>query len=270
MKILLSILLVITILYTNTVEAQEIKIQYLANEGIFIKSEKAQILIDAIFRKEFDHLDVLPDSLINRIDKALPPYDNINLILATHVHGDHFNAQVVGNHLMANEKTIFLGPQEVISDFKKNFSSFNNISSRIETETPDFYESTTRNFQNITIRVLRVEHFGNPPWDKAENVCYLLTIGGKKILHMGDSKIENKNLEKFGLEKEEIDAAILPYWILGSVEQKNIVEKYISPKQILVVHIPLKSYSDAQNYLDKQGYKNTTALDKQFKTIIIK
>ncbi len=270
MKITIQILLFLFVVSTCRVKAQEIKIQYLANEGIMIKSEKEKILIDAMFKKEFDHLDVLPDSVLAKMEEAETPYNGLNLILATHVHGDHFNAQIVGNHLMKNNETLFMGPQEVINDFKKNFPLYENISSRIISETPDLFESKTHDFENITIRVLRVKHFGEPPWDKAENVCFLVTIGDKKILHVGDSIVDEKNLGKFGLEKEQVDVAIFPFWIVSSPTSKDIIEKYINPKQILVAHIPPKRYNAAQKYLDEQGYKNTTALDNQFETIIIK
>jgi len=247
--------------------SQTTEIQYLANEGILIKSEGYKILIDAIFTKEFDYLDVLSDSELEKFKSVKPPYLGINLILATHVHGDHFKAQYIGQHMLKNKKALFLGPQEVITNFEENFSDYEKISNRIKSETPEFFKSTTIKFKGITIDVLRVEHFGNKPWNEAENVAYLVHINNKKILHLGDGKIDVKNLVQFNLEN--IDVAILPYWQLGSLEQRSIIEKHIKPKQILVAHIPLKSYDSAQMNINTLKYKNTLALTKIFQSIVL-
>ncbi len=256
-------------LQCQLITSQKVEIQYLANEGILIKTDETQILVDAIFKKEFDYLDVLPDAELKKIEEAEDPYKSIDIILFTHLHGDHFNAQITGKHLTINKKALFFGPNETVVNFKNNFEGFQNIASRVKSETPNLFESKNITLNSIKITVLRLEHFGDSPWKEAENVAYLIFIEDKKILHLGDSNIDMKNLEKFNLANEDIDIAILPYWQLGSDQQKNIIENYIRPKQILVAHIPLKSQAKAQENIDGLGYKNTTALIEQFKTTII-
>jgi L-ascorbate metabolism protein UlaG (beta-lactamase superfamily) len=253
----------------HLLSAQKVEIQYLANQGVLIKSADAQILIDAAFQKEFEYLDVLPEAELIKIENAKPPYGGIDLILATHVHGDHFNASMVGGHLMLNKKTIFLGPNETIVNLEENFEEFQSISSRIKSETPDLYESKTIALKGVEIKVLRLEHLGTTPWKEAENVAYLITLGDKKILHVGDAKLDVKNLEKFNLAEEDIDVAILPFWQLGPAEQKNIIDNYISPKQILAAHIPPSGQANAQENIDDLGYENVVVLIEQFKTILI-
>lgn len=107
MKTILSC--IITLLFLpNFTTAQAVKIQYLANEGVFIESANTELLIDAAFKQEFDYLDVLPDTELAKIEKAEAPYKAIDIILATHVlHGDHFNAQITGSHMLRNTKTVF-------------------------------------------------------------------------------------------------------------------------------------------------------------------
>ena len=269
MKSIIYIFIIACCLKSNGTKAQNVEIQYLANEGVLIKSANTQILIDAIFNKEFDYLDVLPDSELTKIENAEAQYKSIDIILATHLHGDHFNAQIVGKHLIANKSTLFFGPYETVSNFKANFEEFQSISPRISAETPNLFEAKTITLKNTTIKILRLEHLGTSPWKEAENVAYLITIDDKKILHLGDSIIDIKNLENFGLEKENIDVAILPYWQLGSSEQKEIIKKYINPKQILVAHIPLKSYPVAQKSINSLGYKNTKVLVKSFDITVV-
>jgi len=269
MKKINRVIFLLAFLLTNFSTAQTTEIQYLVNEGVLIKSGVHKILIDAIFTKEFDYLDVLADSELEKFKTVKPPYKDIDLILTTHVHGDHFNARFIGEHIQANKKVKFLATQEVINDFSKKFGNYNAIIDRINTVTPELFTSKIVDFKGITIEVLRIEHFGTKPWSEAENTAFLIHVNGKKILHFGDGKIDLKNLKPFNLKDKNIDVAILPYWQLGSLDQKDIIEKYINPKQILVAHIPLKSYVSAQKNINTLKYKNAIAFTKIFQSIVL-
>uniref|UniRef100_UPI00404A849B MBL fold metallo-hydrolase n=1 Tax=Fulvivirga sp. TaxID=1931237 RepID=UPI00404A849B len=269
MKYLLNILPIVILSQFGLAQTPKVEIQYLANEGVLIKAGNKELLIDAAFQKEFEYLDVLPDTELAKIKNAKSPYDGIDLILATHVHGDHFNANMVGEHLMQNKNALFLGPNETVTHLKENFPEFQAISSRVKFETPDFNESQTVLLKGIEIKVLRLEHLGTSPWKEAENVAYLITIEGKKIIHFGDGKLDGKNLEKFNLPEENIDIAILPFWQLGPAEQKKNIDNFIAAKQILAAHIPPSNHSDAQVSIESLGYKNVIVLTEQFRSMTI-
>jgi L-ascorbate metabolism protein UlaG (beta-lactamase superfamily) len=254
---------------STVILAQKVEIEYLANECVLIKAENSLVIIDGVFKRKFDYLDVLSDEELSKIERAKNPYESIDFILATHFHGDHFNAELVGEHLLNNINCTFLGPSETVNNFKNDFKNYDLISNRVNVETPNLFESQIVRFKNVEITVLRFEHFGNSPWKEAENVAYLISIDGRKILHLGDSKIDAQSLAKFSLEKENIDVAIIPYWMVGSTEQKEIIEKHITPRKILVAHIPLAQYSNAQEQINALGYKNATALVEQFMTLEI-
>ena len=259
-----TLFLSISIFHPLVLVAQKVEIKYLANEGVLISAGNSRVIVDGIFKKEFDYLDVLPNEELAKIENATSPYTSIEIILVTHVHGDHFNAQLVGGHLLNNTNCKFLGPNETVSKFKSDFANFNQISNRVTAITPDYFESQKVSFNNIEIKVIRFKHFGNSPWKEAENVAYLISIDGRKILHLGDSKIDALSLAKFSLEKENIDVMIIPYWMAGSVEKREIIEKHIAPRKILIAHIPLSQYSNAQEQINELGYENAAVLVDQF------
>ena len=249
--------------------AQEVQIQYMANQGVWIKSQDKQILIDAVFDKEFEFLDVLPKTELELLDDAKPNYNEIDLILATHLHGDHFHPILTGNHLRANPKTEFFGPLETFSVFQQKFEGFQEISNRVHTDSLQLHQTSAYSLNEIKVEALRLAHFGTHPWNKAENYAYLIHLNGKKILHVGDSNLNVENISKLNLAERKIDVAILPYWQIGSSERMDLIETYIGAKQLLIAHIPLENFADAQQDITQLGYQNAKALTQQFEIIIL-
>jgi L-ascorbate metabolism protein UlaG (beta-lactamase superfamily) len=73
---------------------------YVANEGFLVKASNRKILVDALFgRFESDWCDVPSGPVIEKMEKGIEPFDQIDLILISHAHVDHFNAEIVSKHL---------------------------------------------------------------------------------------------------------------------------------------------------------------------------
>lgn len=84
------------------------KIEFVASQGVLITNSDKQILIHALLKKKFDYLGVLPDVELSKIKNAQGIYSDIDIILTTHIHDDHFNAELNGNHFANNTKARFL------------------------------------------------------------------------------------------------------------------------------------------------------------------
>ena len=88
-----------------------------------------------------------------------------------------------------------------------------------------------------------IRHSGNDhKW--VQNLGYLVTINGIKVLHVGDAELSERALGKFRFAEENIDVAILPYWFINNYDQ---VEKLINPDQIILTHVsPDRAYIDIE------------------------
>src|ERR1041384_301094 len=99
-----------------------------------------------------------------------------------------------------------------------------------------------------------------------QNLGHIIKLGGKKLLHIGDADTAVENFEKFNLDEEGIDIALLPFWFLTGSEGQTIVREHIKPKQIIAVHIS-PSESDKTTTQIKQAFPGavafTTMLEKR-------
>ena len=89
----------------------------------------------------------------------------------------------------------------------------------------------------VEIDVLGLRHV-NARFRWIQNLGHVVTLAGKKLLHIGDADISVENFEAFGLAEEGIDIAFIPYWFLESRTGRAIVRDLIKPRRVIAVHIP--------------------------------
>ena len=106
MRLAFLVAFVATIL-RSTATAQTVTVTFLANEGVLLSSRSGKVLIDALFRTYKDFV-VPSDSLREAMEAGRAPFDAVNLALATHWHGDHFEPRPVTAFLRGNPTASFL------------------------------------------------------------------------------------------------------------------------------------------------------------------
>ena len=278
MKIVIALFLILTssVLYSQ----KECKITYISNEGFLIEIEGAKVIIDALFDKiNGDWCDSPSEEIIETMRKSERPFDNIDIIAITHKHSDHFNESIVVNHLLSNPKGIVLCPKQV-GEILINNPSYEKFKDRIISLTPKMFCDTTIMVSNIPIRILRLEHSHNMIDDSIsgtkinkhqniENVGYVFNIDGIKIFHCGDTNPLNmEEYSIFSLDKEEIDIAFLERLFYAFGEQGNeVINKYIKPKNIIVMHINPNNMSLYADYFKEQ--KEIKIFNKKMESTIL-
>jgi L-ascorbate metabolism protein UlaG (beta-lactamase superfamily) len=249
----------------SPVQAPAVEITYIANEGVLISSGGKQVLIDGLHREYGPEYAFLPPAERDKIENAKTPFDAIDLILVSHRHLDHFHPESVGLHLQHNPKAVLVSSQQIVDEVEKNFKGFQAIRSRVTAATPPWRERVAMKVAGIDFEILGLRH-GTGRHATIQNLGHIIKLGGKKLLHVGDADTSVENFEKFNLDEEGIDIALLPDWFLLYGEGQTIVREHIKPKQIIAVHV---SPSEGENVATKlkQAFPNaiafTTMLEKK-------
>lgn len=213
-----------------------LEVRYIANEGVLLTSRDKRVLIDGLHRKYNDAYAYLPDTEREKIESAKEPFDKIDLLLVSHRHGDHFHPESIGNYLKSSPKTVFASSHQVVEEVAAKFADYAAIKNRV---TPITFSLKTRQamkLAGIDVDFLSVGH-GSGRHAVIQNLGHVITIGGKKILHVGDAEITPEIFDAFDLETKSIDIAILPYWFLTSKTGSVLVEQHIKPKHLIAVHV---------------------------------
>lgn len=211
------------------------KVTYIANEGVLIEAGSKKVLIDGLHRKYLDEYAYPPDDLRAKLEKAEGEFSEIDLVLVSHIHGDHFHAESAGLHLLNNSSATLASSPQVIDSVREDFAKSDKIRDRLK-EIP--WENGKRHTYNDAIRIsfLGTSH-GTGRHGSIQNFGHIIEAGGLKFLHLGDAINSDENFDVFDIEKERIDVAFIPFWYLLSEKGRAVVDRQFNPKRIIAVHV---------------------------------
>jgi L-ascorbate metabolism protein UlaG (beta-lactamase superfamily) len=211
---------------------------FLANEGVMLASGGKKVLIDALFLKYKTGFATPADSTQAALAAARPPFDNVDLILATHYHGDHFHPQPVAAHLTANPRATLATSSQVIDSLRGRVRAGGPLDSRILVRTTAPGARRREVINGIPVEFLGIPHGTGPSNHLAiEHLVYIVELGGKRVLHVGDAILSDENVRAFRLDTARIDVALVPTWVATGRSSRQAIERWVKPKQVVAFHV---------------------------------
>lgn len=137
-----------------------ISVTYIANCGFLIEIDNQKIIIDGLFKLGHNRYPTPDTSAQKLLVSNRYPFDNINLILVSHTHEDHFDKEMVLTCMSNNPSAKLICPQQVIDSLSENEAIYNKIKTRIIGCTPDAFTSQLIYIANIEIHACRLAHPG--------------------------------------------------------------------------------------------------------------
>ena len=207
-----------------------------ANEGVLLAAGDRKVLIDALFQ-EYDGYPVAPADMQQALARARAPFDGVDLVLVTHRHGDHFHPAQMAAHLRANRGATLVTSQQVIDSLQAgaNFSPSHDGQVLSRTMRPGARRRETVN--GISVEILGIPH-GGERHRHVEHLGFIVDIGGRRVLHVGDTHISAETYAPFRLDTARIDVALVPAWAITDPESRVVIERHIRPRQVVGIHLP--------------------------------
>lgn len=188
----------------------------ITNEGFLVQAGNKKIMIDALVRDDcFNFPDETKGAAINAgIIAGEAPFDNINLLLVTHAHSDHFVASKVASFLTKHTETHFVAPVNCIDSLRAqpNYSSYSERVHRIQL-TVSKYQCDTINGIPLTTMYTNGHGIHYSYYFKANDIqCY----------HSGDNYTsKNITLIKNALKDKFIDIHFEGFELNSSLDNEK-------------------------------------------------
>jgi L-ascorbate metabolism protein UlaG (beta-lactamase superfamily) len=205
----------------------DVTVTYVGNSGFLITAGDQKILIDALFQG-FEGGYALPSEELDLLLNARPPFDGVDLILASHDHADHFSASMV-NEFMANDPdAVFVSVESAASQISA--AGHPAISLNLYRG-----ERAQRVINGIGLEAIYLSH-GD---DTVPNLGLIVTVGGRRFFHTGDmdpATVTLDDLQGYGLPEKHIDIAFVPHFALIYRATLPLVREGIQPRFVVPIH----------------------------------
>lgn len=234
----LPLLAVLALAAWQEAAAPQVKLElvYLANEGFLLRSGEHTLVIDAFVTEPYGGYAAVPDELFAKLVARAAPFVDLDLVLASHVHADHFQPAAAAEFLAAHPELPFVTSPQVLEALAKESSEAVTPGCRALLPRPD--EVVAESAGGIRVELLRLPHTGGSRTAGVENLGHLVELGGLRLLHVGDADVEREELADYDLAAREIDVALVPYWWLGDAADLARVRARVGAQHLVAVHVP--------------------------------
>lgn len=228
------------------------KITYLSNAGVMVDFNNKKILIDVLCNTDLPLYKNPPAELKEKIVQGITPFNNISFLLYTHEHSDHFEAKSTVEFLKNHDESYILANHKVMEEILSLHPGLDK-KRWVDLSFKKNKESFVCN--DINMHLMPMLHEGKE-YQHVQNIAYLIEIAGKRILHVGDAKPCRENFIDLDLTEIKIDLLIAPFPYVALPSARVIIDKYIKPEKIAVIHLPHKE-QDRWNWIEsaKKSYE---------------
>ncbi|MCF8381451.1 MAG: MBL fold metallo-hydrolase [Bacteroidales bacterium] len=257
-KAFIIVLLLCFISASSYAQPENVEVSYVGNAGFLINIGDKKILIDAIF-KGFEGAYILPQEIQDKLTSAEAPFDNVDLVLVTHAHGDHIDMDMLRQHLQNNPKAVFASTQQLVS-------AMEDISDRSIAFNPTKEKSDSKVINDISIETFYLPH---GPDARVINIGFLISVNGITIFQTGDVDFDQFSFEEFrGLQLPErkIDLAFIQHFYLtGDSLSTKFVKEAIAGNYIIPIHYHFTTPA-FDSCIVRQNYPDAIIFEKELES----
>lgn len=240
-------------------------IYYIANTGFLLQCNNKKVLIDGIHSKNVEPYQSVDIDTMEKIIQGIPPFDNLDLLLFTHYHWDHFDGDLAIQALKNNPHLKLFSTEQTIDIIRSQARYDMSIENQLINESINLNETKDFTINNISFSAVSLIHDGDQFKD-VTNYAYTVKFHDEAIYHCGDAKPSEYNYEQTNLKSQKISIALLDFPYLSLFTGRKVINKYIDPKKIYIMHLPDEN-KDKYNWL-KTVYKSAERYKENLPPII--
>ncbi len=221
-------------------------ITYIANEGFLIARGDKKVLIDATHVNPWGY-PMTGDRVFSMMLESRPPFDGVDLSIASHAHADHTNAGMTMKLLQSVPGMEYIS-SPIACDSVRTVagSGFDAIAKRVVSVDPEWKKVVKLRRNGVDVEFFCVNHApaGQTPY---KTLATILDLGGIRLVHMADEIVDMnvENYEAVDLARDGIDIVFADAMFLGDSTGVRILRDFIKPEWIILMHAGPSELDDA-------------------------
>jgi L-ascorbate metabolism protein UlaG (beta-lactamase superfamily) len=202
----------------------DVRVTYLANEGVLVTSGDTKVLVDALFRDSLGDYTRHDARTQEQLETGKHPFDGVALALATHYHLDHWDAGAISRFLTNNASAVFASTPQATGMIPRS------LRGRVRVLWPGGNASLRFEARAATVEAFPLGH------GETQNLGYALSVGGRLLLHLGDAEPSAANFEVLAARPRP-DVALVPFWWLLDEAGRAFVAGRWKPAHVIAIHL---------------------------------
>jgi L-ascorbate metabolism protein UlaG (beta-lactamase superfamily) len=204
----------------------DVRVTYLANEGVHLESGACSVLIDALLRDSLDDYRRHPPEVQEKLETARPPFDRVRLALATHFHLDHWDAGAIARFLSSSPAAVFAAPPQA------GVMLPTSLKPRVRALWAEPSQTSVRLTEpGVVVDAIPLDH-----GMAVENLAYRVQCGERVLFHLGDAAPTEANFARL-LAAGAADVALVPFWWITSDAGLAFLKDRWQPRQMVALHL---------------------------------
>lgn len=230
--------------------------------------------MDGLFRSSGHPFSSLPADITWNMKRGVGEYADIDYLLFTHFHPDHYSEEDLTEYLKGNRvRKVFLphrsaGIDRLISQMKEGGPSFfifeEELCKKQKVRMPEF-----------SLNAFQCRHLGKD-YASVRNLCYILEAEEKTLLFTADADYEGDCFRK-ALKGVSIDIVFVNPLFFNHISGREILSDILCPKKLILYHLPFEK-DDRMRFRDlvskdvrkyKDGFSDIEVLQDLQQTIFV-
>ena len=212
-----------------------IQVTLTANAGVLVRCRDTAILLDALFNDKEQAYCSPSSAVLEKMLGGEPPFEHIDYVMFTHLHADHFSAELTKEFLRRRTVKGLLLPA---SDRLEQAGFFSFVR---ETGTPCYVlpeqalKTVFRLSPEIQVAAFRTLHLDKKYHD-VPHFCYRITVGDQKLLFTSDVDYTEESFAF--LERETLRAVFVNPLFFSDLQRRRFFHGSLRAETVVVYHTP--------------------------------
>lgn len=214
---------------------ETLHVTLLANAGLLMEYRGTKLLIDGIYGPENHPFSNLPPRMWEEMKQGEGIFRNVDCLLFTHAHPDHFSPQMTAEYLTHRTvKGVFL-PQtrSVRESALPRLLQDKGIPAAYLTEETDHMGWKVA--PDITVRAFSTLHL-DKKYHHVHHFCYLLSFGEKNVLICADVDYISEDFSRIG--RFPLHAAFVNPLFFSQLRRRRFFRGELKAEHICIYHVP--------------------------------